>query len=156
FVLFRFRERLRAGDSPEEAVAFSVARVGEAVASSALVVVAAFCALVLSTLESNQTLGPSLALAVVVMLAAGLALIPAPLTLLGARVFWPSKAWMSAPQGNFGRKLAERTIKYPKRIAVAALLVLCGLGLGVSQLSSSYDQMTAIKGSEEASTAYTT
>ena len=154
FILFRFRERLREGDSPQDAVAFSVARVGEAVASSALVVVAAFCALVLSSLESNQTLGPSLALAVVVMLAAGLTLIPAALTLLGARVFWPSKAWMTAPQGNFGRKVADRTIKRPVLIALATLALLCGLGFGVTQLGSSYDQMSAIKSDKEASTAY--
>jgi putative drug exporter of the RND superfamily len=154
FILFRFRERLRAGDSPQDAVAFSVARVGEAVASSALVVVAAFCALVLSTLESNQTLGPSLAIAVVVMLAAGLTLIPAALALLGSRVFWPSKAWMTAPQGKFGRKVADRTVKHPVAIAITALALLCALGYGMTQFGSSYDQMSAIKSDKEASTAY--
>ena len=47
FLLFRYRERLRAGDESREAVAFSVRRVGEAVASSALVVIIAFLALLL-------------------------------------------------------------------------------------------------------------
>ena len=45
FLLFRYRERLRAGDESRSAVVTSVARVGQAIASSGLVVIAAMVAL---------------------------------------------------------------------------------------------------------------
>jgi RND superfamily putative drug exporter len=154
FVLFRYRERLRAGDEPGDAVAFAVGRVGEAVASSALVVVAAFCALLLSALESNQTLGPSLAIAVLVMLAAALTLIPAVLTLLGPRVFWPSKAWMREPEAGFGSRFARALVRRPLAFAAAPLLILGALAVGLTSLTPDYDQFTAIKSNKEAARAF--
>jgi putative drug exporter of the RND superfamily len=154
FVLFRYRERLRAGDEPGDAVAFAVGRVGEAVASSALVVVAAFCALLLSALESNQTLGPSLAISVLVMLAAGLTLIPAVLAVLGPRVFWPSKAWMREPEAGLSRRFAGALVRRPVAFALAPLGVLAALAVGMASLTPDYDQFTAMKSDKEASKAF--
>jgi RND superfamily putative drug exporter len=88
------------------------------------------------------------------MLAAGLTLVPAALTLLGPRVFWPSKAWMKAPEGTFGKKVADRLVRHPIQTALASLAVLCALAVGVTSLTPSYDQLTAIKSSKEASSAY--
>ena len=59
FLLFRYRERLRAGEESRSAVATSVARVGQAIASSGLVVIAAMVALVLSEMKSFQTMAPA-------------------------------------------------------------------------------------------------
>jgi putative drug exporter of the RND superfamily len=41
FLMFRYRERLRAGDTPKQAVATAVERVGEVIASAASVVIVA-------------------------------------------------------------------------------------------------------------------
>ena len=62
----------------------AVERVGEAIFSAAFAVIAAFGALVLATLGFFTTLGPSLAIGVVVMLAAALTLVPAIVSVLGA------------------------------------------------------------------------
>jgi len=59
FLLFRFRERLRAGDDPKVAVATAVERVGEAIASAAGVVIIAFSAMLLASLGFFTTLGPA-------------------------------------------------------------------------------------------------
>jgi uncharacterized membrane protein YdfJ with MMPL/SSD domain len=59
----------------------------------------AFLALTLSTLGLFKSLGPALAIAVAVTLIAGLTLIPAILSPLGPRVFWPWKAWRREPTG---------------------------------------------------------
>jgi uncharacterized membrane protein YdfJ with MMPL/SSD domain len=53
----------------------------------------------LSSLSLLQSLGPALAVAVAVTLTAGLTLIPAVVSLLGTRVFWPSRAWKTEPSG---------------------------------------------------------
>src|SRR5262245_52815984 len=93
FLLFRYRERLRAGDESKDAVRTSVRRVGEAIASSGLVVMAAMVALALSDLGSFRSMAPGFLVAVGTMLLASLTLIPALLSLIGPRVLWPSNTW---------------------------------------------------------------
>ena len=100
FLLFRYRERLRAGDAPKQAIVTAVEKVGEAIFSAAFAVIAAFGALILATLGFFTTLGPSLAIGVVVMLAAALTLVPAIVSLLGTHVFWPSKRASAAASGS--------------------------------------------------------
>jgi RND superfamily putative drug exporter len=130
FLLFRYRERLRAGDDPKAAIAFAVARVGQAIASSALVVLAAFLTLLLSTLESMRNMAPGLLIAVSLMLLAALTLIPALLTLLGTHAFWPSKGWQRTPDGTRARRVGAFVGRHPARMAlvVAPLLVVLGTG----------------------------
>ena len=98
FLMFRYRERLRAGEDAKQAMVSAVTRVGEVIASAAGVVIAAFLALLLSTLSVLRSMGPALAIAVAVTLIAGLTLIPAVVSLLGPRVFWPSRSWRREPQ----------------------------------------------------------
>ena len=98
FLMFRYRERLRAGEDPKQAMVTAVARVGEVIASAAGVVIAAFLALLLSTLSVLRSIGPALAIAVAVTLIAGLTLVPAVVSLLGPRVFWPSKPGAANPR----------------------------------------------------------
>ena len=98
FLMFRYRERLRSGEDAKQAMASAVTRVGEVIASAAGVVIAAFLALLASTLSVLRSIGPALAIAVAVTLTAGLTLIPAVVSLLGPRVFWPSRSWRREPQ----------------------------------------------------------
>ncbi|MFI5486582.1 MMPL family transporter [Micromonospora echinaurantiaca] len=91
FLLFRYRERLRAGEERRAAMVHAVGRIGGAITVSALVVAVAFGALVLSRLASFQVLGPALAVAVLLMVAAALTLFPAVYALLGRRAYWPVK-----------------------------------------------------------------
>jgi RND superfamily putative drug exporter len=143
FLMFRFRERLRAGDSPKQAVATAVERVGEVIASAAGVVIVAFLALLLSSLSIFRSLGPTLAIAVAVTLIAALTLIPAVVTLLGTRVFWPSKAWQREPEGArftaIGRALGRR----PAVFAGAAGLVLVALTAGALSFNPTFDLSSA-------------
>ncbi len=97
FFLFRYRERLREGEPSKGAVVAAVERAGEAIASAGGAVIVAFLALVLSSLELFRSIGPALAIAVAMTLLAALTLVPAVVSLLGTRVFWPSKAWRDEP-----------------------------------------------------------
>ena len=117
FLMFRYREGLRSGEDPKQAMVSAVARVGEVIASAAGVVIAAFLALLLSTLSVLRSMGPALAIAVAVTLIAGLTLVPAVVSLLGPRVFWPSKAWRREPKAArfaaIGRSLGRRPGSMP-------------------------------------------
>ncbi|WP_374227598.1 MMPL family transporter, partial [Streptomyces sp. AC627_RSS907] len=112
FLLFRYREALRAGEDAKGGMVHAVERVGEAIASAAGAVIVAFAALALSTLGMLKSMGPALAIAVFVTLLAGLTLVPAVVSLLGTRVFWPSRSWRAEPSGTgfarFGAALARR------------------------------------------------
>jgi putative drug exporter of the RND superfamily len=147
FLLFRYRERLRAGDPSRQAVASSVRRVGEAVASSALVVIFAFLAMLLADLGFLQAMAPGLAISVAVMLAASLTLIPAVMTLVGPRLFWPSRRWQRAPDGALFKRLGQLIARRPGRMALASGGLLVVLAAGSVAYSASYD-ITLPAGSE--------
>jgi RND superfamily putative drug exporter len=157
FLMFRYREHLRSGEDPKQAMASAVARVGEVIASAAGVVIVAFLALLLSTLSVLRSLGPTLAIAVAVTLLAGLTLIPAVVSLLGPRVFWPSKAWRHEPKtarfAAIGRALGRR----PAVFALASGLLLVVLAAGALGYKPTFDLSSAgIPSNAESATALTT
>ncbi|MEO3820883.1 MMPL family transporter [Plantactinospora sp. B24E8] len=133
FLMFRYRERLRLGEDPKTSMISAVARAGEAIASAAGAVIIAFLALTLSTLGLFRSLGPALAIAVATTLLAGLTLIPALVSLLGTKVFWPSRAWRREPRGArfaaLGRSLGRRAAAYAA-VSGGALIVLAVFALG--------------------------
>jgi RND superfamily putative drug exporter len=79
-------------------------------------VMIAFLAMTLSSLSFFRSMGPSLAVAVGVTLVAGLTLVPAVVSLLGPRVFWPSKSWRREPEaarfGAIGDAMARRPVLF--------------------------------------------
>ncbi|MGW7547597.1 MMPL family transporter [Streptomyces sp. NPDC054770] len=139
FLMFRYRERLRAGDEPKQAMVNAVARVGEAIASAAGAVIIAFLALVLSTLGFLKQMGPALAIAVSVTLVAGLTLIPAVVSLIGPKVFWPSKSWQQEPSNARFAALGRGVQRRPGLTAAVSGLVLVVLSLGTLGFHATFD-----------------
>nr|WP_119612267.1 MMPL family transporter [Streptomyces acidiscabies] len=139
FLMFRYRERLRAGDEPKQAMVNAVARVGEAIASAAGAVIIAFLALTLSTLGFLKQMGPALAIAVTVTLIAGLTLIPAVVSLIGPRIFWPSKSWQHEPSDARFAALGRGVQRRPALTAALSGLVLVALSLGTLGYKATFD-----------------
>ncbi|MFB6892103.1 MMPL family transporter [Kitasatospora sp. NPDC056327] len=140
FLAFRYRERLRAGDTRQEAVVNAVGRVGEAIASAAGAVTVAFAVLVLSSLGMFKALGPALAIAVVVTAFASLTLAPAVLAVIPARgVFWPGKKWMREPGDARFAALGRVVQKRPAVVAAASGAVLLALTAGALNYNGTFD-----------------
>src|SRR5262249_33427179 len=139
FLLFRYGERLRAGDDRKTAMVVAVNRVGEVIASAAAAVIVAFLVLVLASLGSFGSLGPALAIAVAVMLITALTLIPALVSLLGRVTFWPSKAWQRQPKGTLAARLGRLVGRRPVAVALASGGVLVALGAGTLAFKADYD-----------------
>jgi putative drug exporter of the RND superfamily len=157
FLMFRYRERLRLGEDPKQAMVSAVTRVGEVIASAAGVVIVAFLALLLSTLSLFRSLGPTLAIAVAVTLVAGLTLVPAIVSLLGRRVFWPSKAWQREPKGARFAAIGRAVGRRPALFAVASGLILVALALGALSFKPTFDLASAgIPANAESVTALNT
>jgi RND superfamily putative drug exporter len=160
FLLFRYREHLRSGLAPKEALVSGVSRVGETIASAAGAVIVAFLALLLSTMGSMRALGPSLAISVALALAAALTLVPAAFSLLGTKAFWPSKAWQHTPRNRLGHRIGTATSRRPKLVAavsggVLVLLALSSIGFKAeydasSSLPTSLESVQAVKDMEKA------
>jgi RND superfamily putative drug exporter len=129
FFLFRYRERLRAGEDSRTAVAQAVARAGEAIASAGGAVIVSFLALLLSSLGIFRSIGPALAIAVAVTVLAALTLVPAVVALLGTRVFWPSKAWKTEPRRARFAALGAALGRRPAVFASASGLLLAVLAV---------------------------
>ncbi|MEV0332600.1 MMPL family transporter [Nocardia sp. NPDC050717] len=156
FLMFRYRERLRAGDDPKAAMVNAVARVGEAVTSAAAAVIIAFMALTLSSLGMFRALGPALAIAVAVALLAGLTLVPAIVSLLGTKVFWPSKAWQIEPRGARFGAIGAAMGRRPGVFAVASGGVLVALGVFAFGFNPTFDMTSGSSTDTSESVAFTT
>ncbi len=140
FLMFRYRERLRAGDDRETAMINAVARVGEAIASAAGAVIIAFLALVLCSLGFFTQLGPALAILVAVTLIGGLTLTPAVLVALPVRVlFWPTRNWQTEPTGTRFAALGSAVRTRPALLAAGSGVLLVALGLGALGFKASFD-----------------
>jgi len=156
FLLFRHRERLRAGEPPARAIEFAVARVGRVIASAALVVIAVFLALLLSKFESFRTMAPALVISVAVMLAAALTLVPAVIALLGERLFWPSRRWRHTPQGTISKRLGGALAARPGSVALASVGLLVALAAGVLFYKANYNSLDRLPDDVESAEAFRT
>ncbi|MFD0386187.1 MMPL family transporter [Streptomyces stramineus] len=139
FLLFRYREELRAGAEPKEALIDSVARVGETLASAASVVIVAFLALLLSSVGTLRTMGPPLAISVAVALVAALTLVPAVFSLLGTKAFWPSASWAWQPRNPVARGIGAAVARRPGLLAGAAATVLALLTINAFDFTSDFE-----------------
>ncbi|MFI9506248.1 MMPL family transporter [Nocardia sp. NPDC052566] len=154
FLMFRYRERLRAGEDPKTAMVSAVAKVGEAITSAAAAVIIAFMALVLSSLGMFRALGPALAVAVAVALLAGLTLVPAIVSLLGTKVFWPSKAWRAEPKGARFAAIGAALGRRPGAFAVVSGGLLVALGVFAFGFNPTFDLSSGSTSSASESTVY--
>lgn len=154
FLMFRYRERLRLGEDPKKAIVNAIARVGEAIASSAAVVVIAFLALTLSTLGMFRAMGPALAIAVALTLLAGLTLIPAVVSLLGTKVFWPSKAWQKEPTGTRFASLGSALGRRPALFAIVSGGALAVLAVAALGFHPNFDLQSGSTSNASESTVY--
>ncbi|GAA3386955.1 MMPL family transporter [Streptomyces roseoviridis] len=134
FLLFRFREELRRRpEDDHRLVACDVSgRVGTAVTSAALTIVAAFATLGLATFGQFRVLGPSVAVSVLVMLVASLTLMPALLAVTGRRMFWPSRTLTKTARPGLADRTARLVARRPLLVLVVSVAVLGALAAGVT------------------------
>ncbi|WP_037603646.1 MMPL family transporter [Streptacidiphilus rugosus] len=141
FMLFRFREELRARpDRHHRAVAAEVGgRVGTAVTSAALTIVAAFATLGIASFGQFRVLGPAIAVSVLVMLLAALTLMPAVLAAAGRRLFWPSRTLRREPRAGAAAGLGSLIARRPAALALAAVVALGLPAAGLAGVAMDYD-----------------
>ena len=129
FLMFRVREEMRAGLPCHEAIVLSVARVGETITFSAGVLIAALLSLATATFSLYSGLAAPLAIAIGLMLIAGLTLLPALLAICGPVAFWPSSVKPGARQAGWWGPTCSRIVRRPLATLVIGLVVFCALAV---------------------------
>ncbi|MFG2630857.1 MMPL family transporter [Streptomyces sp. NPDC048473] len=155
FLLFRFREQLRARpeQSAREAAGQVSGRVGTAITSAALTIVAGFATLGVATFGQFRSLGPAIAVAVLVMLLGSLTLLPALLAAAGRKMFWPSKALGHEPDEGRAARFGARVARRPMTMAFASVALLAALAAGLIGIRMDYGQGNAAAKTPAAATA---
>ena len=149
FLLYRYRDRLRAGDDHRTAMAAAIAKVGHAMVASALAVAVSFAAMLASGLATFRVLGPSLAVAVLAMLLTSLTLLPAALA-IGSGRRARSTRWTRARRSRVTGRVAGLVARWPAPVAAGAVVVLTVLAAGALRYHPSYDQQPYPAGSQSA------
>jgi RND superfamily putative drug exporter len=148
FLLFRYRENLGLGLSTDEAIVAAGSRVGTSITFSALTVICALLSLLLASFGLYRGVGPGLAIGIGIVLVVELTLLPALLSIVGPRLFWPSRVRDSEGAGVWGR-IAGRVVQHPVRALVGGVLILGGLSAFlIGYAPSGFNPGGAIAGSD--------
>jgi putative drug exporter of the RND superfamily len=173
FLMFRVREEMRAGPASggpgpaaggkassvvpamqrcHEAIVLSVARVGETITFSAGILIAALLSLAAASFSLYSGLAAPLAIAIGLMLIAGLTLLPALLAIFGTAAFWPSSVRPGAGRAGWWGPTCARIVRRPVATLVAGLVVFSALAIvSFSYLASGFGgAATAPAGSDSA------
>ena len=162
FLISRYREELRRGLPPREAVGRALGHVGDALAASALTTIVGLGMMFFADFGKFSNSGPAIAVCLVVALAACLTLAPALLAATGRIVFWPfggkllqtDKSDENAadspdedteeiePGSHFGRlwqRIGRAVITRPGLILVVSLILLVPLVVEGFSVPITYD-----------------
>jgi RND superfamily putative drug exporter len=112
-----------------EAIVVSVARVGETITFSAGVLIAALLSLAAATFRLYSGLAAPLAIAIGLMLVAGLTLLPALLAICGPVAFWPSSVRPGTGRAGWWGPVCSRIVRRPLATLVIGLVVFCALAV---------------------------
>ncbi len=129
FLMFRVREEMRAGRGCHEAIVFAVGRVGETITFSAGILIAALLSLATASFSLYSGLAAPLAIAIGLMLIAGLTLLPALLAIGGPVAFWPSSVKPGGGRAGWWGPTCSRIVRRPLATLVIGLVVFCALAV---------------------------
>ena len=103
FMIFRYKEQRRKGDTKEKAVVETTKKIGESVLTSGMTVMIGFGALLFSRFSLLKIMGLGPLLGIAVSLFVALTLIPVILHLLGDKIYWP-RMGRSGKNGRSGKQ----------------------------------------------------
>ncbi|HVO37309.1 MAG TPA: MMPL family transporter, partial [Candidatus Acidoferrum sp.] len=127
--LRRTREERHLGKTVEESVAISVKWAGQAVLTAGITVIVAYVVMALANVPIFSDVATGIALAVFILLAVSLTLLPSLEIALGDKAFWPGNRHSKAGQGDGKtrlRRMASVVLNRKKLIVVAISLLAIG------------------------------
>jgi RND superfamily putative drug exporter len=144
-LLSRYREELHRVEDKHAAMARALRRAGPPLLASGCTVIAAMLVLLLADTGSTNSLGPVSAIGVACVLLAGLTLLPALLTAVGRKGFWPRRSavayqpdvdWVERP--GLWRRIGDRVLERPGLALAATTALFACFTLGLLAYKEDY------------------
>ncbi|MEE6263506.1 MMPL family transporter [Plantactinospora sonchi] len=137
-LIARYREELCHHEGTVQALFAAWRGAAPAIVASAGTVIAGLLCLLLSSLTSNQALGPVAAVGIGATLVVMLTLLPALLLLGGRWAFWPRSPYRehAATVGRLWKPTAHFIARRSRAVWLVTTLVLVGFAIGLTQLGS--------------------
>ena len=135
----RYREELRRHEDRHEAMSVALRRAGPAIIASAGTVIVSLLTLSVAELNSTASLGPVLAIGIVVAFAAMMTLLPALLVIFGRWVFWPARPAYGSEEPTsrgFWARTGGRIARRPRVVWMTTAVILGVMALGLTGLKS--------------------
>jgi len=163
FIASRFREELARTQDKHIAMRDTMRAVGEAITSSASTVILALLTLTFAALGLYSSLGPTLAIAIFVMLLAGLTLLPALLVWPGRAAYWPFIPRYQPKQATiqtettlrgFWGRLGAWTARHRVLAVVISVAFLGILALGNIGSQPTFNFLTSFRDPTDSSNGY--
>lgn len=165
----RYREELRRHQDKHEAMQLALRQAGPAIIASGATVMIALLALTLAKVNGTAGLGPTGAMGIFVALLSMLTFLPALLTTVGRKPFWPFIPYgpeSQVPTSGFAARMHARerrvdeehgfwhrvgaaTRAHPRRIGAAATALLVVMALGMLNYSNGLTQSNTFRDSVE-------
>lgn len=157
FIVSRYREELPVRENRFEAIAVTMRAVGPSIASSAGTTAVAMMALILALSGSLKTMGPMLAMAIVVMLIAALTLIPAALVAMGRVAFWPMKQLKASDgQSGFWSRVGALISRRPGTLLAVTVVAMVALSAGLFEITPTFSFVDGFPDSVESKAGFET
>ncbi len=151
FLISRYHDYVRRGDSSDDAVRHALTSVGKVITASAATIGITFLAISFARMGVFSTVGVSSAIGVAVAFLAALTLLPAILTVVGR---W---GWITPRRElttRFWRRSGIRIVRRPRTHLVASLLILILLAGSAGLARYNYDDRKAVQKSDPSSVGY--
>lgn len=137
FLVSRYREELKAGSPPAQALRTTVHKAGNTVLFSALIMMVSLSVLLIPDVSLSRTVVSNMLLVIALSLANTLIVLPALLALGQRWLEWPqvlSRGIARFDTERFWRSFADHITRYPRSYFVLSLTILLGLALPVTQM----------------------
>ncbi|MCA0458776.1 MAG: MMPL family transporter [Chloroflexi bacterium] len=140
FLISRFREEMADQTNAQAATVSTIKKVGETISSSAGTIFVGFMTMIFAKFGVFNTSGPALAIGVIISLVAGLTFVPAILSILGDRAFWPGKA-RHRSAGAFYVRISKLVSRYPLRVVFLIILIMMPLAVYGANAPLNYNSL---------------
>lgn len=136
FLISRYHEYLRMGEESDAALVRALGSIGKVIAASAGTVAITFMGMTFAKLGVFSTIGPALAVTILIGFLASITLLPAMLALAGRRGLCKPRRELTK---RLWRRSGVRIVLHPVRHLVASLIVLAILAGCVGAIKFNYD-----------------
>jgi RND superfamily putative drug exporter len=151
FLISRYHEYLRMGEESDVALVSALGSIGKVIAASAGTVAITFLGMTFAKLGVFSTIGPALAITIIVGFLASITLLPAMLALAGRRGLCKPRRELTS---RFWRRSGVRIVLHPTRHLVASLIILAILAGCAGVIKFNYDDRKNLPADVDSNVGY--